>query len=811
MSKSFTQIGPGLVIAEKYKLVRRLGEGSMGVVWAALNLSTSREVALKLIHRPDPELRRRLQREGRNGGALRHRNVIDMYDMGETDFGEPFLVMQLLTGETLAELLQRRRRLDADVAASIGRDVARGLAAVHALHIVHRDLKPANIFLHREPDVDEPVVKVLDFGVAKNLAVNDGVRTATGGAVGSPLYMSPEQVRAEPNVDHRADIWAVGVVLFEMLTGMRPFQGDARAVFTGILTGEIPKVSRYVRRIDPGLVELVARCMARHRDERIGSAAELADLLDGYAAAGARPGVGAGAAAARGGAAVGAGGIGGLGGNGGNGGSGGGPMPPGEMPGLPGAAPVGAPLPPPLPPMGVGGMRAATPLPGEMPAAPLPPMGVGGMRAATPLPGEMPAAPLPPMGVGGMRAATPLPGEMPAAPLPPMGVGGMRAATPLPGEMPAAPLPPMGGSVRGGTPLPVEMPAGALLPPMGVGGMRAATPLPGEMPAAPLSPRAGAVLGGAQPARMPSAPGEAPLSPRGSAASEPVWNAELTQKLDFDGIQIPEAGASAPPPPTWSQDEPGKSTTAPLAPSPEASRAGQPSPWAARPTPLPTATAVQSPAPRRQEIWNRLPPRPVLAALAAGAAGLVGVVLFFALRSPAPTEGAAVPEVLPDAGTESNANAARPPEAPPPATAAPEAAAAPEPPGVDARADAGAAGAEGAAGAADSAAGAADSAAGAAPAVAEGNPPAAPAVSTAAVPPPSPQPAPAPQPAAAPVRSAVAAQGAVKPPAQPAAAPRPSQQPAARRPPADPCAGKTGFMRTSCLRDQARKKDPYAP
>ncbi|AUX30014.1 uncharacterized protein SOCE836_021090 [Sorangium cellulosum] len=304
MSKSFTHIAAGLVIAEKYKLVRRLGEGSMGVVWAALNLSTSREVALKLIHRPDPELRRRLQREGRNGGALRHGNVIDMYDMGETEFGEPFLVMQLLTGETLADLLQRRRRLDADVAAAIGRDVARGLAAVHAAHIVHRDLKPANIFLHREPDMDDPVVKVLDFGVAKNLAMNDGIRTATGGAVGSPLYMSPEQVRAEPNVDHRADIWALGVVLFEMLTGTRPFQGDARAVFTGILSGEIPKISRYLRRVDPGLVELVARCMARQRDERIGSAAEVADLLDGYTAAGARSGGRAGAA----GAAVGGGG-----------------------------------------------------------------------------------------------------------------------------------------------------------------------------------------------------------------------------------------------------------------------------------------------------------------------------------------------------------------------------------------------------------------------------------------------------------------------------------------------------------------------
>ncbi|WP_437289627.1 protein kinase domain-containing protein [Sorangium sp. So ce406] len=751
MSKSFTQIAPGLVIAEKYKLVRRLGEGSMGVVWAALNLSTSREVALKLIHRPDPELRRRLQREGRNGGALRHRNVIDMYDMGETDFGEPFLVMQLLTGETLAELLQRRRRLDVDVAASIGRDVARGLSAVHALHIVHRDLKPANIFLHREPDADEPVVKVLDFGVAKNLAVNDGVRTATGGAVGSPLYMSPEQVRAEPNVDHRADIWALGVVLFEMLTGMRPFQGDARAVFTGILTGEIPKISRYVRRIDPGVVELVARCMARHPDERLGSAAEVAELLDGYAGAGgsARPGVGAGAA-------VGGGGIGGI------GGIAGGPMPPAEVPGLPGAASAGAPL----SPRGGAGMRAGTPLPGEMPTgaplSPMAPLGGAGMRAGTPLPGEMaPGGPLSPL-----------------SPMAPLGGAGMRAGTPLPGEMaPGGPLSPVANAGFG---------------------------------VAPFSPMGSAGPGGAPPVRMPSgSPAEAPLSPRGSAASEPVWNAELTQKLDFDAMPpAPEPGTGAPPAPAWSQDEPGKSATAPLAPSPEVSRAvqpGQPSPWAARPTPLPMPS-VPATAPRRQDIWNRLPPRPVLAALAAGAAGLLGVVLFFALRSPAPAESAAAPEVLPEAGVEADVTAARPTEAPPPTatTAVPQASAAPELPGIDERADAGVA--DGAAGAANSAAGAAP--AGAEPAVAEQNQPAAPAVSLAAAPPRTP----ALQPAPAPVRSVAAAQPGVKAPVQPTAAPsRSAQQPAARRPAPDPCAGKTGFIRTNCLREQARKKDPYAP
>ncbi|WP_437716528.1 protein kinase [Sorangium sp. So ce448] len=651
MSTSFTQIAAGLVIAEKYKLVRRLGEGSMGVVWAALNLSTSREVALKLIHRPDPELRRRLQREGRNGGALRHRNVIDMYDMGETEFGEPFLVMQLLTGETLADLLVRRRRLDADVAASIGRDVARGLAAVHALHIVHRDLKPANIFLHREPDMDEPVVKVLDFGVAKNLSVNDGIRTATGGAVGSPLYMSPEQVRAEPNVDHRADIWSLGVVLFEMLTGMRPFQGDARAVFTGILTGEIPKISRYVRRVDPGLVELVARCMARHRDERIGSAAEIADLLDGYTAAGAR---------ARAAFAV--------------GGGGGGQVAAMEAPAFPAAAPAGA-------------------------------------------------------------AVSP--------------TGSGAAVSPTASGAPVSPT----GS-------------GAAVSPMASG--------------APVLPMASG----------------APVSPMASGAPEQEWNAELTQRLEPEAMASAEAALGASP--AWGHGEPGKSTTAPLVPGPEAGQGAQPSPWAARATPVP----VQAPRtpPRRQAGWKRLP-GPAIAVLAAGAAGLVGAALFVALRSPAPAESAAGLEAPPEAGIESAAtSAARPPDPPPPpATAASQASVAAEPPRVDEPMDAGGANSAPDAGPAGTEPASADRSQ---PAVEAPTPAAA--VSAVAASPSAAAPASA--------RAVVAAQPRSQPPAQPAAAAsRPAQPPAVRRQPVDPCAGKTGFMRTNCLRDQAKKKDPYAP
>ena len=251
----------------------------MGVVWAAVNQLTSGEVALKLILQSTEELRLRLLREARVCGGLKHRNVIEVHDVGQTEDGDPFLVMQLLYGETLAELLKRQRRLDPPVAAQIARDVARALAAAHAAGVIHRDLKPANIFLHHEAGADGATVKVLDFGVSKSLAMSDGLVTIDGGAIGSPAYMSPEQARADRDLDHRADIWSLGVVLFELLTGVRPFQGDTNQVIPRIILGDIPLVSRYVRLVDPGLVTLVSRCLERDRARRIGSATELAELL----------------------------------------------------------------------------------------------------------------------------------------------------------------------------------------------------------------------------------------------------------------------------------------------------------------------------------------------------------------------------------------------------------------------------------------------------------------------------------------------------------------------------------------------------
>jgi serine/threonine protein kinase len=277
-------IEAGTLIAEKYLLVRPIGRGGMGAVWAAQNVRTEREVALKLITDENADYRSRLLREARACGRISHRNVIEIYDVGELASGAPFLVMPLLDGEPLSRRLRREGPLPPPIAAQIAVDVARALSAAHAAGIVHRDLKPANIYLHREPGADALVVKVLDFGISK-VVTTDSTTTTTGTILGSPAYMSPEQAKGERYVDHRSDLWALGVTLFEMLTGKRPFQGESMfTVVAAVLGGPIPQVRDLAPHIDPGLEAIAARCMDRDLFQRLQSADEIAQLLRPFAA-----------------------------------------------------------------------------------------------------------------------------------------------------------------------------------------------------------------------------------------------------------------------------------------------------------------------------------------------------------------------------------------------------------------------------------------------------------------------------------------------------------------------------------------------
>jgi eukaryotic-like serine/threonine-protein kinase len=278
-----TRMDPGTVIQQKYRLERCLGEGGMGSVWEAMNLRTQRAFALKLIRHSDEiseELQRRMLQEASVAGRLRHPNVIEVYDVGETDDGSPFLVMELLTGETLEHLLETRKQLDSMRSSAVGAEVSAALAAAHAAGVVHRDLKPANVFLHEEPGHGR-IVKVLDFGVSKLIGPDATSATITGVPIGTPAYMSPEQAEGRSDVDARTDLWSVGVMLFEMVAGRLPFGGaTAFAVVGEVLHAKIPRLREAQPDADPRLDAVIARCLVRDRARRIGSARELGAELE---------------------------------------------------------------------------------------------------------------------------------------------------------------------------------------------------------------------------------------------------------------------------------------------------------------------------------------------------------------------------------------------------------------------------------------------------------------------------------------------------------------------------------------------------
>ncbi len=285
----------GNILGGKYRLVQRIGVGAMGEVWAAENQETGLAVALKFIIPSAPQqrtadLRHRLIREAKACRKLSHRNIVQILDVGETPEGDPFLVLELLHGQTLEDRLKDTRRIEPAMAARMGVEIAKALGVAHEAQIVHRDLKPANIFLHREPGMldDGFVVKVLDFGVSKHLEGGEGPATITNVAVGSPAYMSPEQVAMRKDLDGRSDIWSLGVVLYEMLAGVRPFVGTVAEVVRQIALAHINKIpppSTKVRSVPPELDELVARCLQADRNARYANASDVAQALASVAEA----------------------------------------------------------------------------------------------------------------------------------------------------------------------------------------------------------------------------------------------------------------------------------------------------------------------------------------------------------------------------------------------------------------------------------------------------------------------------------------------------------------------------------------------
>ena len=252
----------------------------MGVVFAATHQWTERPVALKLLHpqyASDPEIRQRFLREARTAARLEHDHVVDVLDMGLEDDGAVYLVLEMLDGRPLDSFVEEHKRMSPRLALSVLLPVLDAVNAAHEQNILHRDLKPDNIFVHRR--TDRVVPKVVDFGIAKVVEQGHSL-TSTGAVIGTPHYMSPEQIRGASDLGPAADVWSMGVVLYELLSGHLPFERDsAMAILLAISSQPPADIEQHVPDLPAGLVAVLRRSLARELGDRFSTMREFSAAL----------------------------------------------------------------------------------------------------------------------------------------------------------------------------------------------------------------------------------------------------------------------------------------------------------------------------------------------------------------------------------------------------------------------------------------------------------------------------------------------------------------------------------------------------
>jgi serine/threonine-protein kinase len=275
----------GRLIAGKYRLDKLIARGGMGAVYIGTHVDLNRPVAIKLLlpnYNPDEQAFERFRREAYTASSVTHPNIVHIYDFGVLPEGEAYIIMEFANGVTLRDRLREEGQLPIPEAVSIVRQIAAGMDAAHNSGVIHRDLKPSNIILTRDHS-GNLLIKIIDFGIAKmseQLSAGDATLTITGTIVGTPRYMSPEQCGGE-KVDARSDIYSLGIILYEMLAGRPPFEGDsAVALAVKHLKEPPPPIEEFRSDIDPLLKSLVEDCLSTNPDERPQTASELASRLD---------------------------------------------------------------------------------------------------------------------------------------------------------------------------------------------------------------------------------------------------------------------------------------------------------------------------------------------------------------------------------------------------------------------------------------------------------------------------------------------------------------------------------------------------
>src|SRR5882672_1471463 len=283
-------LSTGDVIDGKYRIIRLIGEGGMGAVYEGENIRIHRTVAIKVLHAGVAENQdavQRFEREAQAAGRIGSEHIVEVLDLGNLPDGDRFMVMEFMDGDSLSARIQNRVKLTANETYPVARQILEGLAAAHGAGIIHRDLKPDNVFLLKSRGGQADFVKLLDFGISKFSALSGESgfsMTRTGAVMGTPYYMSPEQAKGAKGMDHRADLYAVGVILYECVTGRVPFNADTFNELLFKIVLETPQpIEQVISDSDPEFNKIIQKAMAREPGIRYQTSREFQEALDVWA------------------------------------------------------------------------------------------------------------------------------------------------------------------------------------------------------------------------------------------------------------------------------------------------------------------------------------------------------------------------------------------------------------------------------------------------------------------------------------------------------------------------------------------------